>query len=326
LAVVETLAGPLEVAELGITLMHEHVIICSPEVQLNYPGTSGWDEERYVGEARTKLTELKRAGVDTIVDLTVLGSGRNIPLVKRACEGTGIQVIVATGLYAYAELPKVFHYTGPGTELGGDEPMDAFFLRDIRDGIGDTGVRAGVLKCATDEWGVTLENERVLRSVARVHRATGVPISTHPHARSERGLDQQRIFIEEGVDLGRVVIGHCGDTSDVAYLERLIDAGSYLGMDRFGIDVLLPFEERVETVAALCDRGFADRLVLSHDYGAFMDFLPWDAVPELLPRWSYLHIHNDVLPALRERGVSEGQIEQMLVANPRAVFEGQGAY
>jgi phosphotriesterase-related protein len=173
---------------------------------------------------------------------------------------------------------------------------------------------------------VTLENERVLRSVARIHRETGVPISTHTHARTERGLDQQHIFAEEGVDLGRVIIGHSGDTADLAYLERLIDAGSYLGMDRFGIDVLLPFEERVNTVAALCGRGYADRMVLSQDYAVFMDILPWEAVPQLLPRWSYLHIHRDVLPALRERGVTEEQIEQMLVANPRAIFEAQGGY
>jgi phosphotriesterase-related protein len=326
LSSIETLDGSLDTAELGTTLMHEHVFICTPEVQLNYPGTGGWDEATYLDEASVKLTELKQAGVDTIVDLTVLGSGRNVGLVGRAAEGTGIQIIAATGLYAYAELPKVFHFTGPGTELGGDEPMDAFFLRDIREGIGDTGVKAGILKCATDEWGVTLENERVLRSVARVHRATGVPISTHTHARSERGLDQQRIFREEGVDLGRVVIGHSGDTTDLDYLERLIEAGSYLGMDRFGIDVLLPFEDRVKTVAQLCARGHADRLVLSQDYGVFMDFLPWDAVPQLLPRWSFLHIHNDVLPALREQGVTEEQIEQMLVGNPRAIFEAQEAY
>ena len=319
---VETLTGPIDVSELGTVLMHEHILIVTPEVQLNYPGLGGWDEDKYVEEARAKLTELKDAGYDTIVDLTVLGSGRNIPLVKRAVEGSGINVIVATGLYSYAELPKVFHFAGPGTELGGDEPMDALFRADIVDGIAGTGVKAGVLKCATDEWGVVLENERVIRAVARVHKETGTPISTHTHARSEQGLAQQKIFKEEGVDLGRVVIGHSGDTDDLDYLEKLIDAGSYIGMDRFGIDLILPFEARVATVAAMCERGYADRMVLSQDYAAFMDFLPWALVPQVLPRWSYLHIHNDVLPALREQGVSDEQIEQMLVRNPVAIFGG----
>ena len=119
----------------------------------------------------------------------------------------------------------------------------------------------------------------------------------------KRGLEQQRIFIEEGVDLSRVVIGHSGDTDDLDYLEELIANGSYLGMDRFGIDTFLPFEQRVETVARLCERGHADRMVLSHDAACFNHWLPEDLVPVLLPNWNYLHIHRDVLPALKARGV-----------------------
>ncbi len=95
----------------------------------------------------------------------------------------------------------------------------------------------------------------MLRAVAQAHRQTGVPISTHTHARSRRGLEQQRIFREEGVDLSRVVIGHSGDTTEIDYLEELIANGSYLGMDRFGIDTILSFEDRVDTVARLCERG-----------------------------------------------------------------------
>ena len=129
--------------------------------------------------------------------------------------------------------------------LGGPEIMTDMFVRDIEQGIADTGIKAGILKCATDEPGITPGVERVLRAVAQAHKRTGVPISTHTHAGLRRGLEQQRIFEEEGVDLSRVIIGHSGDSTDVGYLEELIAAGSYLGMDRFGIDVILPFEERV---------------------------------------------------------------------------------
>jgi phosphotriesterase-related protein len=200
------------------------------------------------------------------------------------------------------------------------------FVRDIEQGIAGTGVKAAILKCATDTQGVTPGVERVLRAVAAAHRRTGVPISTHTHAHSQRGLDQQRIFTEEGVDLSRVVIGHSGDTTDVAYLEKLIDSGSYIGMDRFGIDVLCSFEDRVETVAKLCKRGHADRMVLSHDAACFNDWLPEAALPVIAPRWHYLHIHNDVIPALKQRGVTEEQIHLMLVENPQRIFERQGAY
>jgi phosphotriesterase-related protein len=200
------------------------------------------------------------------------------------------------------------------------------FVKDIEEGIADTGVKAAILKCATDEPGVTPGVERVLRAVAGAHRRTGVPISTHTHAHTRRGLEQQRIFSEEGVDLSRVVIGHSGDTTDIGYLEELLGAGSYIGMDRFGIDVLLPFEDRVNTVARLCERGHAGRLVLSHDAACFNDWLPEAALPVLTPNWNFLHIHNDVIPALKQRGVTDEQVRTMLVDNPRKIFERQGAY
>ena len=111
-------------------------------------------------------------------------------------------------------------------------------------------VKAAILKCVTNMAGLTRDVERVLRAVAQAHRETGVPITTHAHAGLRRGLDQQRIFAEEGVDPVRVIIGHSGDTDDYAYLEELIDAGSYLGMDRFGLNAV-PFDKRVEIVAEM---------------------------------------------------------------------------
>jgi phosphotriesterase-related protein len=200
------------------------------------------------------------------------------------------------------------------------------FVNDITQGIAGTDIKAAILKCATDEPGVTPGVERVLRAVAQAHRQTGVPISTHTHAATRRGLEQQRIFAEEGVDLSRVVIGHSGDTTDLEYLEELIGAGSYIGMDRFGVDVFLGFEERVDTVAKMCERGHADKMVLSHDAACLMDWLPEDMVSVVMPNWHYLHIHNDVIPALKERGVTDDQLTTMLVDNPRKIFESQGAY
>jgi phosphotriesterase-related protein len=164
---------------------------------------------------------------------------------------------------------------------------------------------------------VTPGVERVLRACARAHRETGCPITTHTHAPSKRGLEQQAIFAEEGVDVGHVVIGHSGDTDDLDYLLELIDNGSYLGMDRFGIDAYLTTPQRVSVVAELCRRGYADRLLLSHDASCYLDWIPGEVPPSGMDHWTYLHISNDVLPALREAGVSEAQIDTMLVDNPR---------
>jgi phosphotriesterase-related protein len=319
-----TARGAIDTADLGVTLMHEHVFILSPDITNNYPEVWG-DEAKREDEAIARLNELKSRGVDSIVDLTVIGMGRYIPRIARIATATDINIVVATGVYTYNDVPMYFHFTGPGGALGDGEPMVDMFVRDIEHGIADTGIKAAILKCATDEPGVTPGVERVLRAVAKAHRRTGVPISTHTHAATRRGLEQQRIFAEEGVDLSRVVIGHSGDTTDLDYLEELIGNGSYIGMDRFGVDVYLPFEDRVNTVVRMCERGHADKMVLSHDAACFMDWVPEELLPAL-PNWHYLHIHNDVIPALKDRGVTNEQLTTMLVDNPRKIFENQGAY
>ena len=325
MAQINSVRGPMDTAQLGATLMHEHVFVLSAEIMQNFPDDWG-DEEKRVAVAIARLNELKSRGVDSIVDLTVIGLGRYIPRIQRIAEQTDLNIIVATGVYTYNDVPMYFHFQGPGTELGGPELMTEMFVKDIEQGIAGTGVKAAILKCATDRPGITPGVERVLRAIAQAHRHTGVPISTHTHAPTKRGLEQQRVFEEEGVDLSRVVIGHSGDTTDIEYLEEIIARGSYIGMDRFGIDVLLPFEDRVNTVARMCERGHADKMVLSQDAACFNDWLPEAALGVVLPNWHYLHIHNDVIPALHKRGVTGDEINQMLVENPRKIFERQGAY
>jgi len=311
-----TVRGAIDTADLGVTLMHEHVFIMTTEIAENYP--EGWgDEEGRVADAISRLNELKARGVDTIVDLTVIGLGRYIPRIARVAAATELNIVVATGLYTYNDVPFYFHYLGPGAQLGGPEIMSDMFVRDIEHGIADTGIKAAILKCATDAPGITSGVERVLRAVAQAHKRTGVPISTHTHAGLRRGLEQQRIFEEEGVDLSRVIIGHSGDSTDIGYLEELIAGGSYLGMDRFGIDVISQFEDRVNIVAQMCERGHADKMVLSHDANCYWDAIPEDMAAAAMPNWHYLHIHNDVIPALKEGGMTDEQLQTMMVENPK---------
>jgi phosphotriesterase-related protein len=326
MSIVETVRGGVPTAELGKVLMHEHIFVLSSEFVTNYPGDNGFREDEQIPEAITRLKELRAAGITTIVDPTVIGLGRYIPRIQAIAAETEINIVVATGLYTYNDVPHYLHYRGPGTMLGGEDPLVAMFVGDITEGIAGTGVKAGLLKCATDEEGMTPGVERVLRAVAKAHRVTGTPIMTHTHAVTRRGLEQQNVLESEGVDLSRVLIGHSGDTNDLEYLTEVADRGSLLGMDRFGLDLLLPFEDRVATVVAMCERGYARSMVLSHDASCYIDWLPHDQLPVIAPNWHYLHITRDVLPALRERGVSEEDITTMLVDNPRRYFERQGGY
>jgi phosphotriesterase-related protein len=317
MSIVETVRGGVPTTELGRVLMHEHIFVLSSEFVANYPGDNGFREDEQIPEAIVRLKALRAAGITTIVDPTVIGLGRYIPRIQAIAAETDINIVVATGLYTYNDVPHYLHFRGPGTMLQGEDPLVGMFVGDIRDGISGTGVKAGLLKCATDEPGVTPGVERVLRAVAKAHAETGAPIMTHTHAGTRRGLEQQDIFEAEGVDLGRVLLGHSGDTTDLGYLTELADRGSILGMDRFGLDLLLPFEERVNTVVAMCERGHASSMVLSHDASCYIDWLPEDQLPVLTPNWHYLHITRDVLPALRERGVGEADITTMLVDVPR---------
>jgi phosphotriesterase-related protein len=319
MSTVETVRGPVDLENIGTTLMHEHVFVLSEEIRENYGGRY-WDEEVRVADAIEKLRALKAAGVDTIVDPTVIGLGRYIPRIERINAAVDINIIAATGIYTYNDLPHFFDFQGPGTPFGGDEPMVELFKTDIEHGIAGTGVKAAFLKCAIDRPGMTPGVERAMRAVARTHRETGAPITVHTNVRNRSGLLAQELLREEGVDLTKVVIGHSGDSTDLAYLTALADAGSYLGMDRFGIDALLPFERRVDTVVQLCKRGYAEKLVLAHDASCFIDWLPHAIQDAVSRNWHFTHIHDDVLPALRERGVSEGDIATMLVENPKRYF------
>jgi phosphotriesterase-related protein len=321
---VDTVRGPIDTAQLGQTLMHEHVFVLNTEIQSNYP--EKWNEEERVADAIAQLDDLKRHGVQTIVDPTVIGLGRYIPRIQRVARQTDLHIIVATGLYTYNDVPFYFHFRGPGTPLDGPEIMADLFVQDITTGIAGTGVKAAILKCATEVAGLTPGVERVLRAVAQAHRRTGVPITTHTHAHTHRGRDQQRVFKEEGVDLRRVIIGHSGDTTELDYLKELMDNGSTIGMDRFGIDALLSFDDRVNTVVHLCKEGYADRMVLSQDASCYIDWFDPELRAAAMPKWNFTHISNDVLPALRERGVSEAQVKQMMVDNPRRIFEHGGGY
>ncbi len=323
---VPTTAGDIDTEDLGVVFMHEHVFIRTESLQWGWPGFGGWDTETEVAAARERLARLHDNGVDTILDMTIPGLGRDPALVARAVEGTGLRVMFATGFYTYEHLPLPFSLRGPGKILDGDDRLlESMFEADLTTGIGETGFRAAVLKIVTDEPGMTPDVERLANAVASVQLRTGAPICTHAHAPSKRGLDQQRVLKDRGVDLGRVMIGHSNETTDLDYLTAIIDNGSYLGWDRCGLPLAVPLDTQIDTLAALCERGYAGRIMLSHDKSSFMDWFANAEVDPVLPDWRYTYLHDTVLPGLRDRGVTDDQIEEMLIRNPRAFFAASGA-
>jgi phosphotriesterase-related protein len=317
------IGGEIEPSQLGRTLMHEHVFVRTPDLQEAWPGFMGFDEETAVADAHAKLTAIKASGIDTIVDMTAPGLGRQIGPVARAVEGTGLQVIVVTGYYTYTDLPFPMKYNG-ANKMFNNDPDDRFlvdlFVRDIEEGIEGTDIKAGVVKCCTDEPGVTPDIERLIRAVGRAHLRTDVPIMTHTHSKTKRGLDQQRILREEGVDLTRVLIGHSNETADIPYLVELLDAGSYLGFDRCGLKVDEPLEDQQATLVELCKRGYAGQIVLSQDRHCTTDWFPEELVLAVLPEWRHDFVQTDLVPGLLANGVTQDQVDQMMLHNPEKFF------
>ena len=321
----QTARGPIDTAALGPTLMHEHIFVLSADVQQNYPAEWGSEDER-VADAVQRLTSLHALGIRTIVDPTVVGLGRYIPRIAAIAAQVELNIVVATGLYTYDDVPFFFHYRGPALDavLGtsNPDPMVDLFVADIRDGIAGTEVKAGLLKCAIDAQGMTPGVERVMRAVARTHQETGTPVTVHTHPGSQQGLAVQRLLCEqEGVPPERIVLGHSGGTTDADHLSALAEAGFVLGMDRFGINLETSFEARADIVVEMCRRGHAASMVLSQDAACYLDWIDPD-VMAFLPQWHYEHISTEVVPYLLEHGVTQEQVDAMLIHNPRRYFEG----
>jgi phosphotriesterase-related protein len=319
MAKVNTVLGEVDSNDLGTCYMHEHIFIVNPEIQYYWPGYNGWDEDEYVEKGRVALKRLHdEYGVDTILDPTVAGLGRNVRAIARALEGTGLNVVICTGWYTYDVLPFTFF----GKDVAGKtDELERMFMHDWENGLDGTSIKPGAIKCSTDRHGVTPDIEALLRASARVHKRTGMPIITHSEYTNECGRDQQKLFMEEGVDMEAVLIGHVNQSNSLDYMESLISNGSYIGFDRCGIESpVADFDTQISNLAELCRRGYAKNVMLSHDNMVFMDLAPPEMLGRLREHFPYGFIHNRTLPALREKGVSEEDINTMLVENPRNYF------
>ena len=311
---VQTVQGAVEADELGLTLVHEHVRFRDEAVAAEWPGR--YDEQAELGAALEEVNAAKARGVKTIVDPTAMFGGRDVRFMKRVADETGVQIVPCTGIYTYDPLPQYFQ----------NRDADAIadhFISDIQGGIQGTDIRAAFLKCAADAPGVTENVEKIHRAVARASVQTGAPIMAHSMPAVATGPRQVEIFKEEGVDLGRVQIAHCGDSEDVGYIEGLIEQGVYVGLDRYGIEIILPIEKRNATTAELIRRGHAERLMISQDACATLDWYPPEMDAMLrsqgaVHNWTMTLVFDEVVPALREQGVLDDEsFNTIFVENPK---------
>lgn len=318
---IPTVTGEVDPADLGPTLIHEHVRFRDEALAINWP--SRYDDAAEEDAAVEELQRAKARGVTSIADPTAMFGGRDVELMRRASERSGVRVVACTGIYTYDHLPHYFDHKG-------SDRMAELFVEDIERGIQGTDIRAGFIKCAADTPGITKNVEKVHRAAARASLQTGAPIIAHSSPAAGTGPLQADIFIEEGVDPARIQIAHTGDTDDLTYIEKLLDMGVWIGLDRYGLNSALPHDRRNATTAELIRRGHAGRIHLSQDYCPTLDWFSPNARAKAeasgaLHGWSMTLVHDEVLPWLHEQGVLDEQTERtILVDNPRAFLSPRG--
>jgi phosphotriesterase-related protein len=315
---IESVTGPLDAGDLGTTLIHEHLRTRDEANARQFPQLYDGDA-LYDAAVEAAKNALDR-GVETIGEPTAMFLDRDVRFIERVAKETGLQVIVCTGIYTYEHLPLFWQSRSP-------DVMAAAFVHDIEQGIQGTDIKAAFLKCAADEPGVNENVEKVHRACARASLRTGAPIMAHSRPASNTGPRQVEIFLEEGVAPEKIHVAHCGDSDDLGYIEGLLEKGVYVGLDRFGIEMYLPMDRRLNTAQALLEKGYEERMFLSADSCASLDWFPEETVEVLMREgavkdWTITLVPDQVIPALKERGMTDAQLETMMVENPKRWLAG----
>ncbi len=323
---VNTVTGPISSDDLGKTLVHEHFFF-------GYPGYQGdvtfgkFDREEAIRVGLDVAEKVKAHGVRTVVDATPNECGRDPEILREISERGDIQIVCSTGYYYEGEgAPAYFKFRaalGPA-----EDEIFEMFIKEITEGIGGTDIKAGVIKLASSKDVITDYESMFFRCGAKAQRETGIPIITHTQE-GTMGPEQAQLLISEGADPRKCQIGHMDGNTDVAYHLATLEHGVNVAFDRFGIQGIVgaPMDEaRTATLIGLLGLGYTDRILLSHDTVNLWLGRPLvmpDSVAQLLANWHPTHLFENIVPKLKQAGVTDQQIETIFVENPRNLFDPQ---
>lgn len=314
---VNTVLGPISPDALGVTLMHEHLMI-------------GWSGQEFdalappfqrreaVKHCVDWMQELKALGLRTLLDPCPIDLARDAEFMAEVAQASGVNIICATGLY-HEHLGATAYFRFRAQFSDAVSEMAEIFTKELTEGIGSTGIKAGIIKVATQAHKISAYEEMVLRAASRTAKATSMRITTHTDE-GTMGREQLDLFASEGVDLHRVIIGHSCGSADLRYHVDMLDRGCYLGFDRLGLDILHPDRLRKAALIGLLGIGFENRIVLSHDTVWCSRGRPLPFASDVIPNWHPTHVFKNIVPALRQAGVAQEKINTMLVDNPRRFF------
>jgi predicted metal-dependent phosphotriesterase family hydrolase len=306
---VETVLGPIDPAELGWVLPHEHTAIALWHIPNRW---DYWELRRDEPLIVEELARFRAAGGGAVVDLTLDGVGRDPVWLVTIAAATGLHIVMGSGWY------RGVHY--PAEALVDRRSVDQLadvIVRDATSGVGETGIRSGIIgEIGTDKPWLSAQEERVHRAAARAARRTGLAITTHA-VQSAVGLDQLEVFAAEGADLSRVVIGHADSNPSLDYHLAIVERGATVEFDFLGM-AFTPLERHgegriVDSIRELLGRGHAERILLSQD-------VCHDSQLRRYGGNGYTYLAETFLPRLREAGVSDEDLRTITIDNPRRLL------
>lgn len=317
MAIINTVTGTIDSDKMGRTLIHEHALIGFPGWFLDNRQPK-FKRDEALARVIGAFEELKDHGVDTVVDPCPSDLGRDVAFNAEVSQATGINLVAATGVY--------YEAAGMPYTLGHMEQAEItdVFIKEIEDGVGDSGIKPGIVKIATGDGLVTDYEKKIVAAAAAAAKATNIPVLSHTE-NCTCGHDQIDIVTGQGVAADHLLVGHSDGTDDMAYQESLVERGVYVGFDRFGIEIIVPDETRMTCMKNLVDKGYRKQVMMSHDtvnclMGGLAGVPPGTNPEDILPNWRMTHIFERIIPELKSRGMTDEDFDVILKDNPSRFF------
>jgi phosphotriesterase-related protein len=319
---INTAAGAIDTADLGKTLMHEHLVIGFPGWESD-TGVSAPTVREMAAVCADRIAELKSAGFASMLDPCPNDIGRDVPLMAEVASRTGFNIVFATGLYHHHLGGTPYWSIKFQLDPDADKRLSELFIKELTEGVQGTGIKAGVIKIATAAPPLTDYEKTIFRAAALASKATGAPITTHTDA--VLGDEQLAYLTSLGVEPHRIVIGHSCGSADHDYHMKIVNGGAYIGFDRFGLEQIQPDTTRVASLVKLLDKGFQNQIAISHDSVWCWKgrMIPDAFLKQMESGGMSMRFTRVIAPLLKEAGISQATIDAMLTENPRRYFSGE---
>jgi len=321
---INTVLGSIDPESLGLTLAHEHIVAGYPGWECD-PLARPYNREKMVDVCLRSLEPAKTCGVNAVIDATPIDLSRDVEVMKDVSEKLQIHIVCSTGRYMESEGKWMYLKQRQKNKIGNMRTeLYEGFMKELTYGIGQSGIKPGVIKVASGLNCISPCEEATLRAAAQASKEMGTPIITHTE-NGTMGPEQADLLINEGASPQKIMIGHmCGNPS-LDYQKDVLSRGVYIAFDRFGLDMFVPDQVRIATLIGLLGMGYTDRIMMSQDFiacGYGRGGRPPEEEIKKVVNWSFTNIFRNIIPALKKAGISDDQIKTMTVDNPKSFLGG----